>query len=108
MRGRRRRQRSREGAYSSAPRDHQPALVCGDDELRAVARAELGEQACEMRLDGERGDDEQLGDLGVGETAPDEREDLALAWREPVEHGARVAPVAGRRLLARGDEGLDQ
>src|SRR3954452_19098688 len=89
---------------SSAPRDDQACLVRDDDELRAVARAELGEQARQMGLDGERRDDEELGDLRVGEPAADEPEDLALARGQGVERGVG----GGRRVRRRRDEGLDE
>jgi hypothetical protein len=43
----------------------EPALVGEDHELGAVAQAELGEDARQVRLDGRRSDEQALGDLGT-------------------------------------------
>ena len=79
-------------------------LVGEDDRLDAVAEVELVEHAGDVGLDRERRDDELFGDLGVGEAARDEHEDLALARRSA--RRGRVAGAAAGRVVA--DEGLDQ
>src|SRR4051794_27666388 len=49
-------------------------LVCGDDELNAVAERELVQEAGDVGLDGRGGDDELVGDFTVGQPAGDEAE----------------------------------
>jgi hypothetical protein len=63
------------------------ALACVDDELGAVAGAELEHRAADVGLGGVRADDELLGDLVVGEPGADEREDLTLAGGQFVQFG---------------------
>ena len=52
---------------------HHARLVRADDQLRPIARPELGEQPRDVGLGGERRDDERLGDLGVGGARADQR-----------------------------------
>ena len=70
--------------------------------LLAGAHAELGEGRGEVALDRALGEEELVGDLGVGEPAGDEGEHLALAVGEgrPLDAGAQLARDHG---LAAGD-----
>jgi hypothetical protein len=52
--------------------------------LDAVAQAEFREYSPDVRFDGGVGYDELLGDLGVGETAGDEFEDVEFAGGQVV------------------------
>ena len=56
------------------------AFVGEGDELGAVAAAELAQSPADVRLRGQGADHEAAGDLGVGQTASDEAQDLALAF----------------------------
>src|SRR3954454_13750421 len=67
---------------SAAAGYDEPALVRRDHELRAVAGACLREEAGDMGLGRQRREHEALGDLGVRQALPDERQHLALARRE--------------------------
>ena len=61
-------------------RAHEAGVVGGDDELGAVARAQLREQAADVGL-GRGQADVQVGcDLGVGQAEPDQGQDLALPF----------------------------
>jgi hypothetical protein len=65
--------------------------------LNAVAQAELGEHAGDVGLDRRAGDHEPVGDLGVGEAARDQLEDLELARGELLQLGRGVLPSTGGR-----------
>src|SRR5262252_11035247 len=67
-------------------------FVGRDDELRAVAGAELGQQAANVGLGGSHGDVQGLGDLVVGQAAADQGEYFAFPVGDPVQ--------GCRRLLA--------
>ena len=62
-------------------------FVGGDDGLGAVAEPELVEDVADVGLDGFLGDDEAVGDLGVGQALGDELEDFGFAWGEVFERG---------------------
>ena len=47
--------------------------------LGPVAQAELGQQVADVVLDRLAGDEQPLGDLGVGQAGPDQLQDLGLA-----------------------------
>src|SRR6266699_4445921 len=67
------------GRYARSMRlawDDEAALVGDDDQLGPVPGVELGEDPGHMRLAGQRADEQPGGDLCVGETAGDQREDL--------------------------------
>jgi signal transduction histidine kinase len=68
-------------------------LVGEHDRLHAVAQAELGQDARDVRLDRVLGEDQLGCDLGVGEPARDKAKDLDLALCELGEHG-RLAATA--------------
>ena len=55
------------------------SLVGEHDGLGAVVEVELGEDACDVRLDGGVADDEFAGDVGVREAAGDEPQHFELA-----------------------------
>src|SRR5205085_2492251 len=57
---------------SALARYDEPVLIGNDDELRAVAGVELGEQTGDVRLRRQRGEHELVCDLRVGEPAADE------------------------------------
>ena len=63
----------------------EPVLVGEDDGLDAVAEVELLQQVPDVRLDRRERDHELLGDLAVGEPAPDEPQHLELAGGEVAE-----------------------
>jgi hypothetical protein len=65
----------------------QAGLVGVDDRLDAVAESELGEYPSEVGRDRGLGDEEPLGDLGVGEAAGEFGQDLPFAGGEPAELG---------------------
>ena len=73
-------------------------FVGEDDGLGAVVEVELGEDACDVGLDGGVADDELAGDVGVGEAARDEPQHLELAWRQLGERGRVRAVGGGRRV----------
>ena len=58
---------------------HQPAFVGDDDELGAVARVQLGHDAADVGLGGQRAEEQAGGDLVVGQALGDQPEDLTLA-----------------------------
>lgn len=60
-------------------------MVGGDDGLEAVAYAELGEDCCDVGLDGGFAEVEPLTDLGVGQPAGHLLQDLVFAFG----HGGR-------------------
>lgn len=66
-----------------------------DHRGRAVAEAELGEDVVHVRLDGPLTEHQLVGDLGVGQAATDQGEDLALACGQDLQ---------GRCIRARGSE----
>src|SRR5436309_2823991 len=74
----------------------QAALVRVDHRLHAVADAELLEDARDVRLGGRLADHEPLADLGVGQPAGEQVEDLALAWGQVVDRGWRRRSGGGR------------
>jgi hypothetical protein len=59
-----------------------PGFVGEDDGLDAVSQVELGQDTGDVCLYRRAGDDELVGDFGVGESAGDESEDLELAVGE--------------------------
>ena len=86
-------------------------LVGEDDRLHAVAQVELLEDASDVGLHGSVADDELGGDLGVGEAARDQGEDLELAAGELLEAGGRLGCGCGADELldqSLGDAGGDQ
>lgn len=79
------------GASCSRDRGLGRHVLAGPDEtgfvgehhrLDAITQVELFEDACDVRLRGVLADDELGGDLGIGETAGDEPQDLAFPWCE--------------------------
>lgn len=62
-------------------------VVREDRRLYAVAQAELAEQRVHVGLHGAYGDAELLGDLRVGESGGDQREDAPLAAGQAVQFG---------------------
>jgi hypothetical protein len=60
----------------------EPPLVSHDDDLDAVARSQLGEDALDVRLDRGAFEGQRFGDLSVRESLGDELEDLPLACGE--------------------------
>lgn len=61
---------------------HQPVPPRPDGDLGAVPRAELALHRREMGLDGRHGDDQLVGDLGVGAALRDQPHDVHLARGE--------------------------
>ena len=61
---------------------HEAALVCEHDRLRAVVQIELGEDACDVRLDRRVADEELARDVAVRKPARDQAEHLELASSE--------------------------
>jgi hypothetical protein len=57
-------------------------LVGHDDDLDAVARSELGEDALDVRLDRGAFQGQRFGDLGVRETLGEQLEDFPFARGE--------------------------
>ncbi len=55
---------------------YESAFVPEDNGLDAVAKPELGQDACHVGLDGGLAEHEPCGDLGVGQTPGDEAQDL--------------------------------
>src|SRR4029453_3076204 len=79
-----RRRRSRLGPSAGVDRPglagaggDEPGLVGEGDELGAVVAVELGEDASDVGLGGERADHQPAGDVGVAEAGGDKLEDLA-------------------------------
>lgn len=68
-------------------------VQCEASEGDAPADAELGVEVPDMRFHGATGDEQALGDLGVGESLADERQHRLF--------GRRQAGETGRRSLAR-------
>ena len=68
-------------------------FVGDDDELGAVAGAELGEDAAHVGLDRREADMQPVGDLGVGEALRDERQHFALTLGEQIDVSASVLPA---------------
>ena len=66
----------------SGARCDEAGLVGERDELGAVVAVELGEDASDVGLGGERADDELAGDVGVAEAGGYQPEDLAFALGE--------------------------
>src|SRR6266540_3313479 len=81
----------------------QPGFVAEDHRVYPVSKAEFGEDAADVRLDGALGQVQHRGDLGVGQTASDQGEHLALA-------GGECGKALGvpRRAGGGGHEVLDQ
>src|SRR3954468_6367430 len=73
-------------------------LVGVDDGVDAVADTQLHQDPADVRLDRRLGDDEGVGDLGVGQSASDQLQRLALALGER-RKGAAVGR-AYRRAVA--------
>src|SRR5215211_8234880 len=82
------------GSPSALSGLNEAGLVGEDDGLDAVAEAEFLQEARDMCLDGRVADDELLGDLGVGEAAREEPQDLELAGGQL---GDRIGPGVGGR-----------
>ena len=80
-------------AGPSGPALDQPVLVGVDHGLHPVPEAELAEQVGHVALGCGLGDHERGGDLGVGEAAGDQLQDLALPLGEGVD--ARSGAVGG-------------
>src|SRR5258707_9628893 len=91
--------------FGGLARRNEATLVREDDELRSIACVQLGEDPRDVRLRRQRADHETLGDLGVVQTACDERQDLDLARRQRLRQHERRSSV--RVVLAR-DVCLDQ
>ena len=72
----------------------EPALVGEDDGLDAVAQVELGEDAGDVRLHRRLADEQLGGDLGVGQPAGEQPQDLELARAQL---GQRRGGRAGQR-----------
>src|SRR6266702_5276007 len=75
------------GKYAVSMRlagDDQAALISDDDQLGPVPGVQLGEDPGHVRLAGQRADEQPGGDLGVGQAAGDQREDLQLPCGERV------------------------
>ena len=66
----------------SRARLHEAALVCEHDRLRAVVQIELGEDACDVRLDRRVADEKLTRDVAVRKPARDQAEHLELASSE--------------------------
>ena len=66
-------------------RRDQPALVGEHDRLYAVAQAELHQDPGDVGLHGVLGDEQRLGDLGVGQAARDLPQHLGLTFGQPVD-----------------------
>jgi hypothetical protein len=64
--------------------DDEAALIGDDHQLGPVPGVELGEDPRHVRLAGQRADEQPGGDLGVGQAASDQREDLQLPRGERV------------------------
>ena len=79
---------------------HEPALVGGDDGLGAVPGTELQQHAADVRLHRLPAQEELAGDLGVGQPAGDEPQDVGLAAGQSGQRARTPGP--GRRV--RGDE----
>jgi hypothetical protein len=71
------------------------AFVGEDDDLDAVAEVELGEDAGDMAFDGRVAEVELRGDLGVGEAAREQPQDLDS-------RSLRCDAAGGARRLAAG------
>src|SRR5258708_1515223 len=96
--------RSPQGALRESLRSgrDEAGLVGDHDELDAVSRAELGEDAGDVRLDRQRTEEEGFCDFAVGASAGDEAEYFELARAELVEplrgHGRCVFGLCNVRL----------
>ena len=88
----------REGCRSGLAGSDEPGLVGDDDQLCAVARVELGQDAGDVGLDGGGADVEPGADLGVGQSLGDQGEDVALPVGEDVEAGGVGLRAVGRPL----------
>src|SRR5262245_49262792 len=60
----------------------EPGFVRGDHRLYAITDAELAKDARKMRLDRRLAQVERRTELGVGEAAREQRQDLQLALRQ--------------------------
>jgi len=93
-------------AGGRSARFDEPAFIGDDDCLRAVAQAEFGEDAANVRLDGRFAEYEPLGDLGVGQSTGDELEDLDFAVGElgelPMSGGAVTITLPDGSIAAQG------
>src|SRR5204863_7984902 len=76
----------------SPGRRHQAKLVGDDHEVYPVPGVELGEQPCNVRLGGGHTDDELVGDLAVGQAAPDEGEHVLVVVDAHVRGLAHTIP----------------
>src|SRR5690242_6375793 len=83
-------------------RPHEPGLVGDDHQLCPVSRPELYHGPADVGLSGGRADIEPSGDLGVGQSFPDEGDHLAL----PV--GQLAEDTRGHGRLRAGGEFADQ
>src|SRR6266567_8319567 len=97
------------GKYARSMRlagDDQAALVGDDDQLGPVPGVKLGQDPRHVRLASQRADEQPGGDLGVGQAAGDQREDLQLPRGERV----RERELGRRGLIGAllADVGLDQ
>ena len=83
------------------PGTTRPRLVGGDDQLGAVAQAELGEDAAHMRLRGGGLTHEPVRDLCVRQPRGDEQEHLGLALGQRRQEVVRGRPAVGLRANSR-------
>ena len=106
------------------PGSHEPALVREDDELDAVAGAELGQEAPDVRLHRRLGHEQRRADLGVRRAARDLQQHRVLAvgqrlqarvrrrareavgdlLEQPPRGAGRDDGVAGRHRADRGEQ----
>src|SRR5665647_91327 len=63
-----------------------PAFVGEDHRLHAVAKTQLHQNPCNVRLDRCLGNDQLVGDLRVGESLREQQQDLSLSWGQRVQH----------------------
>ena len=75
-------------------RHDEARFVCRNDSLRAIAYAELGQNATHVRLDRLVAHDETLRDLAVRQAFGHQPQHLGLAWRKL---GQRLGPAGQRR-----------
>src|ERR1017187_526393 len=90
----------------------QAGVVGGDDQLGAIARLQLHEQAADVGLGGGQADVQVGCDLGVGQAEPDQGQDLALPFGYviPRDYRARLGFGAPGELRDKtpGDPGGEQ
>ena len=90
----------------------QAGVVGGDDQLGAIARLQLHEQAADVGLGGGQADVQVGCDLGIGQAEPDQGQDLALPFGYviPRDYRARLGFGAPGELRDKtpGDPGGEQ